>query len=247
MVIPVLPLNHLRPIHVVSAVLSVATAVWIAIYSKLHHPSPLAVAGSWAMYQGLCALSSQPVPGRTGDGNTARHILTATALAVLDMSHIGVNMAVGIAGAASETIVGNYDEKTFLALALLGSVYLAVLNGETSPWSSAGRIILVLVTGFRNRIVRILPGSGFTDPTRPTRIIMFEYLLTFLSTITVLGTTILQVKSTSTTYIFLGTTAGFIAMVLSFAIDRAYNTSPATRAENIAMSLLSVSETRVVP
>ena len=247
MVIPVLPLNHLRPIHIVGALLSVGSAVWIAIQSKLNHPSALAVAGSWAMYQGLCALSSQPVPGRTGDGNTARHILTAAALAVLDVSHVGVNMAVGIAGAAAETIVGNYDEKTFLALGLLGSIYLAVINGENSLWSSVGRIIVVLATGLRSRIVRIIPGSGFTDPTRPTRIIMFEYLLTFLSTTTVLGATILQVKSTSPTYIFLGTTAGFIAMVLSFAIDRAYNTSPATRAENIAMSLLSVSETRVVP
>jgi len=247
MVLPVLPLDHLRPIHILSAVSSVATAVWIAIHSKLHHPSPLAVAGSWAMYQGLCALSSQAVPGRTGDGNTARHVLTAAALAVLDVSHVGVNMAVGIAGAASETIVGNYDEKTFLLLAFLGSVFLAVVNEATSPWGSSGRLILVLVTGIRNRIVRIIPGSGFTDPTRPTRIIMFEYLLTFLSTTTVLGASILQVKSTSTTYIFLGTVAGFIAMVLSFAIDRAYNTSPATRAENIAMSLLSVTETRVVP
>ena len=238
--VPVLPLDKVRPLHVLSAAAAVAACGWVGIFSKLTHPHALAVTGVWALYHGVCAATPLPTPGRNGDGNTPRHVLTAAMLAVLDPPNIGYNVAIGFAGAGAETIVGSKDEKVFLALQLIGSIYLAVVGAVANPWSAAGRIVLTLGTGVRNKIVRAIPGSGFTDPTRTTRLIMTEYAMMYLSTTTVLGAAILDVQATQSSYVFLGTASSFVAIVLGLAVDRAYNTSPATRAETIAMSLLTV-------
>lgn len=238
--IPVLPLDRVRPIHVLSAVASVAACIWVGVVSKLTQPRALAVTGVWALYQTICSISGDPTPGRLGDGNTPRHMLTATMLAALDTSNIGYNVAIGVAGAGAEIIVGSTDEKVFLVVGLIWSVYLAVVEGVINPWSSGGRILLIVGTGIRNRIIRAVPGSGFTDPNRPTRIVMTEYAMIFLSTTTILGAAIVDVRTTQSTYVFLGTASTFVAIVLGLAVDRAYNTSPAARAETIAMSLLTV-------
>ena len=242
--LPFLSLDGVLVAHTTAAALAFITVVTVGIIN----PSLSLISPSiWLAYHSVaaCLARSTPIPLKIGDGNTARQLATAVGLAALGTwDTLALDLCAGANNAASEAVVGTNESPIFSALALAAALYLATLQINHNAWAAVGRIAITLATAARNYKVRVFPSSGFTDAARPQRIIINEYVLILISSISVLGGSVLYADDNSKdAWIGVASVSAFLVLVTAFAIDKAYTRSPTTRAEQIANSLLEMHET----
>lgn len=240
--LPILNMDSTRAGHMAAAAAAAAVVVLIVAATGAKSVLPAAAVTVWALYcVGASAFASDPPI----NGNLLRQMATGAAFALAlggGEIAVAIDVVAAVGNMASEVTVGSKVSLGFSGIAVAAGVWSAVRQGLPAVWLSTGRLLVAAGTALRNHKVKAIPGSGFTDPSRPIRTVANEYMLLLITTSAVGGGAAIIAVPQPWMWITMAVSTAFAVLITAFTVDKALTKNPTTRAEQIASSLLSVSE-----